>query len=131
VVLASPTDASGVDGRLASQTAAVGGLNQTMARCVADVAATAPAASRAEGFIPGVVSYLRGAGFLTTDADGPWTRGSPVRLTERARYDLCLDEPDAGPLPTALTAERPERPSRKGVAKPRVPARRGEKQAGR
>ena len=131
VILASPEDRSGVADRIATESAAVEGLNRLMARCVADVAAGAPGASRAEGFIPGLVRYLCGAGFLTTDADGPWNRGSPVRLTERARYDLCLDDSDAGPLPEALKGGPRKYASRKQAAKPKIPARPGEKKASR
>ena len=31
-------------------------------------------------------------GLVTTDADGLWYEASGVRLTDRARYDICLSD---------------------------------------
>lgn len=90
----APADPTGVAATIANDTSADDGLNAQTLRQLADIAAgkfniKATKDARNRNLAAG---WLTKAGFITTDADGPWHEASAVRLTDRARYDLCLDE---------------------------------------
>lgn len=117
-IVTAPEDRTGVAAQLVNDAVARDGLDVHRARIVLDVIDGQRRSARADRQRSPLLMHLEKAGFVSTETSGSWNEASPVQLTERAAYDLCLE---IGP-------SRPR--GHTGQANPRSSARQGASREG-